>query len=138
MKWVLRRLGPDETDWEKLVGLCTLTPLFLFLIAVHHWHVIPDCLFQRLTGLPCPTCGSVRAWELLAAGHFIEAFLTQPLMVLVEIGAIGFMVYSWTAVVFKTRRIRIENVRTGAVISGGVLLLALNWLYLLWRALFSR
>lgn len=136
MKWGLRRLGASETDWEKLFGLYTLTPLLLVCLAAHRWNMIPACLFRRTTGLPCPTCGSVRAWDWLASGHFIEAFMAQPLISLIEVATVAFLVYSWIVVVFKTRRIRISNMRVGILISSGLFLLALNWFYLLWRTLF--
>jgi hypothetical protein len=43
----------------------------------------PVCVTHRLTGYPCPGCGSFRALALFSSGKWMQAFLTQPLMTLV-------------------------------------------------------
>jgi len=40
----------------------------------------PGCAFHRLTGIPCPTCGSSRAVVAALHGHLVEAFLWNPLV----------------------------------------------------------
>lgn len=42
----------------------------------------PPCPFLWLTGLPCPGCGSQRCIHQLMHGHWQEAFLLNPLLVL--------------------------------------------------------
>ena len=37
------------------------------------------CPLKRLTGVPCPTCGSTRAVVLLLRGDAVGAFVMQPL-----------------------------------------------------------
>jgi len=37
------------------------------------------CPFKRLTGVPCPTCGSLRAAAAMARGDAAGAFLCNPL-----------------------------------------------------------
>ncbi|MCU0728152.1 MAG: DUF2752 domain-containing protein [Planctomycetes bacterium] len=45
----------------------------------------PLCAFRRLTGLPCPTCGTGRAVLLTAGGDPLGAFGLNPLMSLVGV-----------------------------------------------------
>ena len=37
------------------------------------------CIMKRLTGIPCPSCGSTRSIILLIKGNFAEAFKLNPL-----------------------------------------------------------
>ncbi|MCB9033593.1 MAG: DUF2752 domain-containing protein [Chitinophagales bacterium] len=37
------------------------------------------CLFHRISGLPCPSCGTTRAINAIFNGQFINAFLINPL-----------------------------------------------------------
>jgi len=48
------------------------------------------CLFRRLTGLPCPSCGMTRAYISFLKGDIHGAFLMHPLFLLVP--AIGVLV----------------------------------------------
>lgn len=36
------------------------------------------CLFKRITGVPCPSCGTTRSVMLLTEGNFRESFLQNP------------------------------------------------------------
>jgi hypothetical protein len=38
------------------------------------------CLIKRLTGYPCPTCGSTRGVLSLLHGHIVRAWLCNPLL----------------------------------------------------------
>lgn len=62
------------------------------------------CLFHRLTGWPCLTCGSSRAGELLVQGHLLQAFRMQPLMVVAG-GVLGLwlLAYSFHLVAMRQR-----------------------------------
>ena len=41
---------------------------------------LPVCLLYTTTGIPCPTCGTTRAFLALASGHLGVAFRYQPLI----------------------------------------------------------
>ena len=61
-----------------------LLPVVLLAGIVLLGTALPDrflrlCLFRRITGIPCPTCGLVRSWRLLAQGHIAESWWLQPL-----------------------------------------------------------
>lgn len=36
------------------------------------------CLFKRITGIPCPTCGSTTGGMLILQGHFLQGWLANP------------------------------------------------------------
>lgn len=40
------------------------------------------CVFRTLTGIPCPGCGSTRAWLAFLRGDVITAFFYHPLFLL--------------------------------------------------------
>lgn len=44
--------------------------------------VQPFCIFKKLTGLPCPGCGGVRAIRLLMEGKVLQALYINPLSIL--------------------------------------------------------
>ncbi|MGV8827724.1 MAG: DUF2752 domain-containing protein [Breznakibacter sp.] len=39
----------------------------------------PFCIFHKVTGLPCPACGTTRATVMLIHGQIWEAISTNPL-----------------------------------------------------------
>lgn len=59
--------------WAALVGTATL-------LANLAGHNVPLCVFKRLTGIPCPTCGSMRGAISLARGDLAGAWWCNPLM----------------------------------------------------------
>ncbi|MDR0686354.1 MAG: DUF2752 domain-containing protein [Dysgonamonadaceae bacterium] len=42
-------------------------------------HVVTGCLFHRVTGVPCPSCGSTRSVLFLLKGDFLSALHANPL-----------------------------------------------------------
>lgn len=92
----------------------------------------PLCPFHVLTGFPCPTCGMTRAAGALLRGDLPGAVVWNPLGTLLLCGAILYVVYAAVVVSLRLRRVGWSG-RCG----GGrwrlaaLLLLGLNWLYLL-------
>ena len=64
------------------VVLITLGLLASLAIVFLHVHQLPftTCLFKRMTGLPCVTCGGTRALARLVALDFSGAFAMNPLV----------------------------------------------------------
>lgn len=63
------------------------TNLCIFLLLLIHLILAPKiwgtaCLIQGTVGIPCPTCGSTRAFFHLIRGHFHDAFYWHPLIIL--------------------------------------------------------
>jgi len=46
---------------------------------------ITFCPLKTVTGIPCPACGSTRATSLLFHGNYWDAFLLNPLALVVNI-----------------------------------------------------
>ncbi|MGI5958743.1 MAG: DUF2752 domain-containing protein [Massiliimalia sp.] len=37
------------------------------------------CMFRHVVGVPCPGCGTTRAWICFLQGHVVDAFYWHPL-----------------------------------------------------------
>lgn len=135
MKFVQRKLGSDDADYELIFGVLWF-PLFAALVyLLARFHPFPiHCVLYRATGIPCPTCGSYRAAELLSVGDIAGAFAAQPLATALVLAACACALYSWVVVLGRMPRLRIVQVtrreRVMALIVA-VLLVAANWAYLL-------
>lgn len=42
------------------------------------------CLIKNVTGIPCPSCGTTRAVELIFKGYFFDALQVNPFGILVS------------------------------------------------------
>ena len=94
------------------------------------------CLFKKVTGLPCPSCGTSRAVLLLAHGEFRESLMMNPLGIFAAAGlaaipfsilvdvlrrkASFYRVYIWLEQFFIRQR-------WAAVL--GVMLVVSNWIW---------
>ena len=104
-------------------------------VSVLHVSGVRVCLFHRLTGLPCLTCGSTRALAALAAGDVAGSFGQQPLAVAatLALGA-GFAVHTFFLVAVRRRVfVRIEPKEWRVAGLALAVLALLNWVYLVWR-----
>lgn len=136
MKLRWRRLEEGEQDLELVLGMCVGT-LYLAGLLILRWvpgRFVPPCFLHQHTGIPCPTCGTYRAVSALLSGRAREALTVQPLMTMVLLLAAVYVAYAWVVVCGKRPRLRLEEVtsREAWVLTGAmVMLVALNWLYLL-------
>jgi len=90
------------------------------------------CLFHRLTGLPCLTCGATRAAAAILAGDLAGALRLQPLALIGGGGAcVGFAVYSFFLVVRRcVVCVRLTRKEWRFFAATALALAILNWLYL--------
>jgi len=97
---------------------------------------LPFCLLKRLTGIPCPFCGTTRCLQSCSRLDFAAALQWNPLALVACVGiAAWFMVWTsdrlwnrrWLGTV--RRALQIRALRLGLV--GAIFL---NWVYL-WFAL---
>jgi len=61
---------------------------------------LPACPVPQLTGYPCPTCGFTTSLAQMARGHCVAGFRSHILGAVVFLGAISFLVWSFTAPLF--------------------------------------
>lgn len=88
-----------------------------------------SCIFQRVTGQPCATCGGTRATLQLFRGEFAEALQFNPLVTLAWLAAPPGI--AWLLLRKQRGQPRLEQrVALRLWIAAG-LLLAANWMYLL-------
>ena len=73
--------------WSLLVAGAA----YLFVFEPGKTGFFPICLFRFLTGFTCPGCGSTRALHQILHGHFLAAFMLNPLFFI----AIPFMLYAF-------------------------------------------
>jgi hypothetical protein len=93
------------------------------------------CLIRRVTGVPCPSCGTTRSILLLMSGDIAGSLLLNPFGIIVAIIMIGTPV--WIMADFLSRRrsflhfyLHAERmVRTPGVAATLILLVLLNWVW---------
>ncbi len=87
----------------------------------------PLCLFRRVTGVPCATCGGTRAVLAALRGHVFDAFLLNPL---VFVGLIAGASWLVTRVGFG-RRVELRMTPVRWIALGA--LFVLNWAWVVAR-----
>ena len=94
--------------------------------------LLPRCPFHHLTGLPCPTCGTTRSGILLSQFRFFDAFLANPLFVLI---CFTVSVWALSALVLHVleKRIRIDQFEKLKPFIRILLIVVImgNWIYLI-------
>ena len=79
--------------WGGLVlASIALVPLWTRMAAL-----APPCLFRRVTGVPCPSCGTTRGVLSLIDGRALDALALNPLMIsgLVAVVVAGVVAPLW-------------------------------------------
>lgn len=109
----------------------------LFCLAVGMLHLdhlpVNFCVFKSLTGLPCPTCGTTRAFGRLFAGDISGAIAMNPLA---ACGALGLLAWGLADLAFLTRRrslaVELSPHAGLALRVAAVAAVAMNWAYLVY------
>jgi len=86
------------------------------------------CLFHKLTGLPCPTCGMTRAVCHAVHGHWAQSVACHPAGLILAAGLAGWML--WAAAEAWRGQPIAEAVRrrlAKALIIAGVGVSLVNW-----------
>lgn len=94
---------------------------------------VPVCPLKSWTGIPCLTCGGVRALRALLAGEAAVALRLQPLLTLLAFGAMAWIVYGLAAPLLRLPRFRVRLARREKFLLAAVaaILAAGNWVYLI-------
>jgi hypothetical protein len=94
----------------------------------------PRCFFRALTGLPCVSCGATRCTIAFLHGNFLTAWQWNPLAFVAFCVLLVFDLYALIVIVGRTARLRIVDWTPGEkkfARIAVVILLTLNWIYLL-------
>lgn len=93
---------PTEFMYRRstLVGIWLLLisgAIYLFVYEPGRTGFFPVCMFRLVTGLTCPGCGTTRALHEILHGHFLAAFMLNPLLLLaIPVLLFAFVRYSVT------------------------------------------
>lgn len=87
----------------------------------------PPCMFRALTGFTCPGCGSTRAMHQILHGHFVAAFMLNPLL-LVAIPFILFAFLRYSVVVMRGGIPR-QNVMPAVLIYALFVVIVSFWIF---------
>ncbi|MEY2601974.1 MAG: hypothetical protein QOJ36_1293 [Verrucomicrobiota bacterium] len=131
-----RHLAPNELDHE----LIWLTVSLGSLALAAGWFALrlpwPHCIFLAVTGHPCVTCGATRSAIAFFHADFWSAWKWNPLVFLFLSGLSIFDVYAFAVLVIRAPRLRVVQLTPAQKIVLrllAVILLLLNWIYLLSR-----
>lgn len=129
-----RPLIPGERDPELIWGSVLLVGALALFAWMRFGLPTPLCPLHALTGIPCPTCGLTRGLGCLLHGNLMEAFLFNPLLMVLLLCAGFYLLYAGVVVIGRLPRLRWEPLSRRASVFirvGVVLLIAANWVYLL-------
>jgi len=125
---------PPRRELRPFVDAGVLVPVALWvaLVLLAYWlrvatgEEVVICMFRRLTGVPCATCGGTRATMALARGELDVAWAFNPLVtvLLVTLPLLAL----WRAT-FGRRRSPLGRKGQRVVIVVLLAALAINWVY---------
>ena len=110
----------DKKTWKVLLGLVLLVLGGLSIFLYHRFGLI-SCPIYRIFGIPCPTCGTTRAWVRFFKGDIAGAFSMHPLFLFIPI----FILYLF----FYDRLSRKSKNLARTLLIGGLSLLIFVWIY---------
>lgn len=88
------------------------------------------CPFHALTGLPCPTCGYTRVYDLMLAGDWMQAIRFQPfILIIVLLSAIAAIMAAISLVLRK------ELMVSSKLVQGIWGVLAVSWAWNLYHGI---
>jgi len=123
-----------EWIWGSVGTFLAAAGFVAFLLAPRVLGGATACLLKAGTGYPCPTCGTTRVLEALAAADPAAALLTNPLAALTLAGGAFYLIYAWLVMAGALRPWRPGWLTPPMPVRlrwGLPLLVAANWVYLM-------
>ncbi len=125
-------IGRPKSPVHIIWGVFALGTIAMGKMLENYLTVLPACAFKEATGVPCLTCGGTRSVVALANFRLIQAFASNPLIILFMTGLIVFSLLVGLALIFKRRfSIRLtsgESRLARIIVVAGVMA---NWAYLI-------
>jgi hypothetical protein len=135
---VFRPQAPAFGLWEIYGGIGLLAVLVARFVPLARWFPFWGCVIRRKTGIPCLTCGMTRSFDWFMQGRFLDSLSVNPLgFLLALLSAAGALYFLARPLRLPRLRIELTSRQAAGARIGAVLLLALNWGYLLARALLA-
>lgn len=116
-----------------LLGIALLLSPDASGIGTHRQLGFPECAGMRYFRVPCPGCGVTTSVTLMGHGRFVEAFLNQPLGVLVAL--LMALALPWAALAHARGRDLgedFERFARGRLKWGLLAFAAAAWVYKIW------
>jgi hypothetical protein len=116
-----------------ILGFVVLWALVVILSRLFTYYTgssLDTCLFHRLTGYSCPTCGTTRGLLAMAHGAWRESFAWNPLTMTGTVFAS--MAVMGRAITAKTLEFRLTPVEQRILIILGLLAMGINWAWLIY------
>lgn len=123
----------SPATWERIVVLLGIPSIALGSAWLLVGLPTPACVFERITGWPCLTCGGTRCLRSALHGDMAEAFRWNPLVLLLAIAAMVVFAYALAVTIFRLPRLRVSVITARDLMGcrvAVVLLGAANWIYL--------
>lgn len=128
--------GGRVRQWLAIYGFPALAlalwlsaVVFAYVVGRSTGHEIPTCMFKRVTGYPCATCGGTRTAALLAKGDITDAFAMNPLVAFFLLASpLLIVVWLWRRR-FTMRQVRRPSSSRWLVLF--LMVLVLNWWYVI-------
>lgn len=101
--------------------------VYLFVFEPGISGFFPQCPFRLVTGFTCPGCGITRALHQILHGHFVAAFMLNPLFVLLG-PFLLFALLRYSVIVMRGGRPR-PNALPASVIYGLFFVILSFWIF---------
>jgi len=133
----LKRANTRQPSPEFRTGVTGLSLLCLaaILCGLLPESFQPVCLYRRVSGIPCFSCGSTRAAEYVLAGDVVAAFRIQPLATAAFLFAALYGLYLVLVLLSPCPRVSIKRWgrrQSVLLFAVGAILATLNWCYLIY------
>ena len=94
--------------------------------------LLPECMFHKLTGIPCLTCGGTRSLVALSQFDFVSSFILNPLTPIFVIALVVFSSIMLFGYIFKKSLVlKFSEGEKKLLRIGAIALIVFNWLFLI-------
>lgn len=127
----------DQIQYFAVIGISTLTLSVARWLqpspngyGTHQQLGLPPCLFFKLTGIPCPSCGLTTSFAHTVRFHFYEAFLTQPFGLIACLATAIFIPFCFWMMYRRIPWMKLlTSRRTNIAMYTGIVLFLAGWIY---------
>ncbi len=124
------RRRPDWPLWAVAIVSAWLALVAGAVLLIRYTGTAVElCIFRRLTGLPCPTCGATRGVLELLAARPVSAWLHNPLLFTVL--GLWMVLVGVRILTGRSPRLNLTRPQKALAWAAVAAAVAANWLYLI-------